>query len=123
MLKFIAKIFHTREDAHQTTLEVVVEPTPQEAFDDAVKEVVKRTQREAIEEQLARMCYSPEQLRDTDAAMKENGNFMLNEEELSKLKKKYPLVCYEYSGYRDNFQRIGLKFSLQSFVDKLLDAE
>lgn len=65
MIKIIAKLFTKPEEIEDSTVEFVIEvpeKTKTELFDEAVKDVVKRKLRNTVEQELIKLCYTPEEL-------------------------------------------------------------
>lgn len=123
MLKIIKKLFTSPEQIEDSKVEFVVEvpeKTKTELFDEAVKKVVKEKLREALKGDLRKMCYTEEQITQTELALKENGGYYnVNESSVAALLEKFPKAALSIS-YRGP-ARIELEFDLNKFVDKLID--
>lgn len=128
MIKLIANMFKTKEGFDKSTVEIEVdipEKTKDDLFDDAVKEVVERELRIKVKATLTAMCYSKEQIIQTDKVIKRFGG-ALSPEDYSKAKIEYPLVEFEPRFGEALFLNsycVKSNFDIDLLVDRIINGE
>lgn len=118
MIKFISKIFKTKEDYAKSTLTVeldITKKTEGELFDDAVDKVIRDKTIEIIKEQLAKLCYSQEEWDQTKAAEEDP---KANAKHRRSYIQKYPKASV-YECDASYFRT--LYFDLDKFIDRIID--
>jgi len=122
MLKFIPKIFRSKEKYAQSGMSFAVEipeKTKEELFDKAVKGVVKEELRKLLLKEMAELCYSPEQISQTEIASRRTQKG----EDISTTVKLFPKAIFAPSGYRLDSGCFGLTFNMDLFLDRLIEGE
>lgn len=125
MIKFVLNLFKNVEDIDKSSVTPILdipEKAKQELFDDAVKEVVRDKLTKQIELELAKMCYTEEEIEQTEAAIEEFGRYIDDSDERDYRRKKYPKASirvdsYSYREYLEYY------FNVERFIKNLLDKE
>ena len=117
MFKFITNVFNTKEDYSASNIEVTldIEPLSKEGlFDEAVKAVVERRIKDVVTKQMTEMCYTKEELEQTEAARAEHSK---RKEPVTTLRAQYPKAIYYSSQYSYGFRA---PFDLSRFIDRVI---
>ena len=122
MIKIITKLFTSPDKIKDSSIDVVIDPeiSVQEVFDKAVKRVTSDMLVGKISEDMVNMCYTKEEIEQTEAAIEEYGEGSVTDIQ-SDVLKKYPnaIMVYNpnYSGYSYN---LSLPFSLSRFANRVV---
>jgi hypothetical protein len=113
-MKISIKKFFSREPEDTSSVEIKVEVEEKsrtELFNEAVDQVVRDKCRRELREQLTEMCYTEEEVAQTNAAMLE-GKWTQEKRE------KYPKAQVYHTSYDS---RPALTFNVESFINRLLE--
>jgi hypothetical protein len=113
-MKISIKKFFSREPEDTNSVEIKVEVEEKrrtELFNEAVKSAVRDRCRNDLRMQLTEMCYTQEEIEQTEAARLE-GKWT------DTMRANYPKASIIHSVYES---RPGLVFVLDEFIDKLLE--
>jgi len=127
MIKMITKIFKERGRIQESevTIEVTVpEETRETIFDAAVAQVVDTQLREALTKSLCMLCWSPEEIKQTEEAIAEYGT-SFGTHLKAEVRLKYPKIYWNAYPYYDELgiTQLKEKFELERLVDNLVKQE
>lgn len=121
MIKFILRKIFNKDKPEDTavSLEVVKPKSSKKVYDEAVAQVIKEKMRGDLSNQLIEMCYTTEQVRDTNQAIEKYGS-RPSEEQLYYLFKEFPKAIQGINrGWGSG--EVVLNFNYTLFLDKLLE--
>ena len=122
MLKFIPNIFRSKDkyaDSGMSFGVEIPEKTREELFDKAVNDVVKRELRKILYKEMAELCYSPEQISQTEIASRRTQKG----EDINTTAIVFPHAVFAPRGYRLDSGCFGLTFNMDLFLDRLIEGE
>ncbi len=127
MIKFITKLIKgDRPEETAITLEVEVLPLSiKEIFDNAVKAQVSKDIEHQLELAISELCYTEEELKDTEAAILkyhvEGMRTLINREQKVQCLLDYPQAIIISPRYQDGLHEIRLGFNYNRFLARLTE--
>jgi hypothetical protein len=119
MLRLITNLFKTPKDINKSTvsIEVDLQPTKEQLFDDAVQAVIKRKLKEHLYDEFTKLCYSPEQMEQTEAARK----YKQEGWTMDVVRQKYPKAIYEWQSCIQGYHIPYLGFDIWILIERLIE--
>ena len=113
-MKVSIKKFFSRDPEATNSVEIKVEVEEKsrtELFNKAVEQVVRDRMKSDLKQQLTEMCYTEEEVEQTNAAILE-GDWTAS------IREKYPKAQVVHTSY---YSYAGLTFCRESFINRLLE--
>jgi hypothetical protein len=126
-LKIISKLFSKPSKIESSKVEVTVEPVEDyevnEKITKGLRARVKKELHGIIEHQLSQMCYTQEEIDDTNNAAKEYGGTKgrVHHDDVNKMFKKYPKAQFNNAGGLCRFMYPNLAFNQCRFIDRIIE--